>query len=239
VIQILILLINKKLILQIKKKIQTEGADDPLLKEFLLPKPLKEEEEGEEKKIIKITFYRNGFILEDGPFRPFDEPKNKEFLEQLNKGYIPKELAGVSKKVAISLVDKKGEEYIPPKPKFEPFSTKGRTLGSISTNTSSSSSTTTSEKKEKTNISNENTGYKLDTSKPTTSIQIRLPDGTTLKAKFNVDHTVGTLRKFIEASSNLKNFQLSTLYPKKILKDDDETIEKSGLKNAAITVIQQ
>lgn len=62
--------------------------------------------------------------------RRFDEPRNAEFLNAINKGYVPREIAGNAANVVVNLVDKKDEDYVPPKKVFKPFSTAGRTLGS-------------------------------------------------------------------------------------------------------------
>lgn len=37
----------------------------------------------------------------------------------------------------------------------------------------------------------------VDTSKPTTTLQIRLADGSTVKAQFNLSHTIADLRRYI------------------------------------------
>lgn len=37
----------------------------------------------------------------------------------------------------------------------------------------------------------------VDNSKPTTTIQIRLADGSTVKVQFNLTHTVGDIRRYI------------------------------------------
>lgn len=34
----------------------------------------------------KITLYRNGFTIDNGPFRDYNDPKNKKFMAELNKG---------------------------------------------------------------------------------------------------------------------------------------------------------
>ena len=41
---------------------------------------------------MKVTLYSNGFTLNDGPIRLYTDPQNKLFMEQLKKGYTPKEL---------------------------------------------------------------------------------------------------------------------------------------------------
>jgi UBX domain-containing protein 1 len=40
----------------------------------------------------KITLYRNGFTVDDGPFRDLDSPESKQFLASLSEGYIPREV---------------------------------------------------------------------------------------------------------------------------------------------------
>lgn len=40
---------------------------------------------------IHLKTYRNGFIVNDGPFRSLDDPVNQKFMNEVNKGYIPRE----------------------------------------------------------------------------------------------------------------------------------------------------
>ncbi len=40
----------------------------------------------------KITLYRNGFTVDDGPLRDLESPENKQFLASLSDGYIPREV---------------------------------------------------------------------------------------------------------------------------------------------------
>jgi UBX domain-containing protein 1 len=43
------------------------------------------------------------------------------------------------------------------------------------------------------------TRFAVDQTKPTTSVQVRLADGTRMVARMNLTHTVGDLRNFINA----------------------------------------
>ena len=49
---------------------------------------------GFEKTKNKLTLkvYKNGFILDDSPFRDISKPENKKFMDEVEKGYIPNEL---------------------------------------------------------------------------------------------------------------------------------------------------
>ena len=42
--------------------------------------------------------------------------------------------------------------------------------------------------------------FEVDQTKPTTSVQIRLADGTRIVCRMNLTHTVGDIRNFINAS---------------------------------------
>jgi UBX domain-containing protein 1 len=70
-----------------------------------------EEGKGEEpKNNLKITLYSNGFVIDDGQFRPYDAPENKEFMKELNEGYVPREIQDKYKGkggVGVGLEDKR------------------------------------------------------------------------------------------------------------------------------------
>ena len=82
----------------------------------------------------EITLYANGFIVDDGPLRPLDDPENGKFLEELLSGRVPKELAqkrqpGAGGPMNVKLADKRGETFTPPPaPAYVAFSS-GQTLG--------------------------------------------------------------------------------------------------------------
>ena len=71
------------------------------------------------KNKVKLIVYKNGFILNNGQFRDKIIPKNKQFLEQVERGVIPHELAeeGISE-LGILLINRKNETYIQPKLKY-------------------------------------------------------------------------------------------------------------------------
>ena len=73
---------------------------------------------------------------------------------------------------------------------------------------------------------------------PTTTIQIRLDDGSRLVASLNHSHTVGDLRRYVTTArpqlAAAGEFALRTSYPPKELTDDAATLEAAGLLNAAL-----
>lgn len=80
-------------------------------------------------------------------------------------------------------------------------------------------------------------GLVVDQSLPSTSIQLRLADGTRMVSHFNFHHTVGDIRAFIDASrpGGSRNYQLQTVgFPPKKLTDLTQTIEQAGLANSVV-----
>ena len=65
------------------------------------------------KTKIKVILFKNGFILNDGPFRDINIKENKKFIQQIQRGVIPHEL--LSKGIddlGILLENRKDEENI-------------------------------------------------------------------------------------------------------------------------------
>jgi len=77
--------------------------------------------------------------------------------------------------------------------------------------------------------------FTVDESAPVTSIQIRLHDGTRLTQRFNLTHTVGTIRQFVATATPGVEFELWTAFPRKALSDYAQTIADAQLQNAAVT----
>jgi len=115
-------------------------------------------------------------------------------------------------KVEVKVDHKLEENYVPPPKKpIKPFEGQGQRLGSIISPSTSSSPTsqtmpgafpTTTTSSSSSSISPTTTSgsaLTIDPSQPTTSLQIRLVDGTRLVAKFNHHHTIGDVRRFINS----------------------------------------
>ena len=80
---------------------------------------------------VRITLYQNGFTIDGGDLREYDTEENKEFMSELNKGYVPKELREkYNKPIGIALEDKRKEKKRPPTPpKYIAYSGEGQSLG--------------------------------------------------------------------------------------------------------------
>jgi hypothetical protein len=185
----------------------------------------------EKEKSAKLTLYKNGYTINDGAFLPLSDPNNKKMLEELNNGTVPKgirDIIGPAMSYAFQL-DPREEDYVPPKEQFKLFGGGGRSLSTEGPKPAVVPTVV---------VKQALIPYTLDENKKVTSVQIRLPDGTVLKGKFNLDHTVGTIKAFITSSTTgLVSFSITTTFPRREYTNEDETIEKAGLQNASVNVV--
>ena len=82
---------------------------------------------------IRITLYQNGFTVENGEFRDYNTEENKEFMKELNKGYVPKELREkYNKPIGIALEDRRKDKFrLPTPPKYTAYSGGGHAMGEV------------------------------------------------------------------------------------------------------------
>ncbi|XP_042031049.1 plant UBX domain-containing protein 4-like [Salvia splendens] len=189
-----------------------------------------------ESVVHNIVFWRNGFTINDGPLRSLDDPENASFLESIRKSECPKELEPADRRssVHVNLI-RRDENRPEPEVRSIPFQGIGRTLGSSSAAVSAPETTTAAA----TLLSAPTLSECLvvDKSLPSTSIQLRLADGTRMVAHFNPHHTIADIRSFIDASrpGGTRSYQLQTVgFPPKVLTDLTQTIEQAGLLNSVV-----
>ncbi|KAL3754440.1 hypothetical protein ACJRO7_001642 [Eucalyptus globulus] len=183
-----------------------------------------------------ITFWQNGFTVDDGPLRRLDDPENAQFLESIKNSECPQEIAPADRRTAVHVdLVRREEPHAEPKKRQLPFRGTGRTLGSTSSSPAASEPAAAA--------SSLNTspapfmGLVVDDSSPSTSIQLRLADGTRMVSRFNYSHTIQDIRAFIDASrpGGERNYQLQTMgFPPKQLNDLDQTIEQAGIANSVV-----
>ena len=189
-----------------------------------------EAEKKKELTKVRVTFYQDGFTVDDGDLRRLDDPANKEFLADVHAGRAPREFTS---DVAVELVNKMTEKYTEQPKKFAAFKGQGQSLGSTAAAPAASSAAASSATAPASSSTPPATG--VDESAPTTSLQIRLGDGSRLVAKFNPSQTVGDVRDFVRrARPDDRAFDLATTFPRQLLDDDSKTIEAAGLKGAVV-----
>lgn len=170
----------------------------------------------------------------------YDDPANQAVLQQINSGRVPPQLFNVpfDKQIDIKVVQKMDQEYTAPVKKILPFQGAGNRLGAVVPKSLSSdpfampgsfpSSSTSPVAPPQIDV---------DLSKPVTSIQIRLADGTRMVSKFNHTHTIGDIRNYIRHSRReyaTASFALQTPLPVKVFEDDSVTVAEAKLINSVI-----
>ncbi|KAG9081941.1 hypothetical protein FS749_007272 [Ceratobasidium sp. UAMH 11750] len=200
------------------------------------------EGDNEEVAIREITFWRDGFSIADGPLLKYDNPANQAILDAINSGSAPPSILNVNvgQPVELRVARRTTEEYQPPPPKpAAPFSGAGNRLGAPvseagATMPGSYNAGSSSGMVEPDSIQPR---FQVDNSLPTTSIQVRLADGTRLTCRMNLTHTVGDIRNFINASTPgaaSRPYTIGTTFPNRILDDDKQTVESAGIKGSVV-----
>lgn len=147
---------------------------------------------------VVLHLWSDGFTLDEGPLRSYTDPANLAFLDSVKRGEVPAELRQklVGQDCTLSIMDKRGEDYTPPKGVARvAFTGKGQTLGSPTPAVVVSTEVNPSAAQE--NETRARSGVNLAPGSPTTSIQFRLTDGSRLAAQFNHSHTVEDLYTFV------------------------------------------
>lgn len=203
----------------------------------------------EEPAVRHLTFWQDGFSVEDGPLHRYDDPANQTILEAINSGRAPLSLLNVrfGQPVELLVARRTNEKYVPPPPPpAKPFEGPGNRLGAPSAGNmvshephhpaSAASSAPTD-------------AVQVDPSQPATQVQVRLRDGQRLIVKLNMTHTVSDLRRQIEAYvyatyTNLllrqrpdlahQTYTLRASFPPKPLSNDACTVAEAQLANAVV-----
>lgn len=64
----------------------TLGSDE--VESTFIPDPNAAPEPEEEPAIRHLTFWRDGFSVEDGDLMRYDDPANEQILNEINSGYV-------------------------------------------------------------------------------------------------------------------------------------------------------
>ncbi|XP_046388438.1 NSFL1 cofactor p47 [Ischnura elegans] len=186
---------------------------------------------------VTLKMWREGFSVDDGPLRRYSDPENREFLDAVRQGELPPELSRGARRgaeVHLNMEDHRHEEFVVNK--FKAFSGKGQLLGSsVPTVVGSTKPVTEGER-----VANESAAAQsinVNEDEPSTTVQVRLADGTVLQGRFNHTHTVNDVRRYITLARpqyQLSSFALLSAFPRNELKDGSKTLAEAGVLNASL-----
>ncbi|KAJ7150695.1 SEP domain-containing protein [Mycena filopes] len=202
-------------------------------------------EEEDERVTRTLTFWREGFTVEDGPLMRYDDPQHADVLAAIHAGHAPPAILNVrtGQRVDVQVSRRTEEDYVPPKAK--PFSGQGTRLGAAvpgagsTSSSAAASSSTASARPAAAGASSITPRFEVDQSLPTTSVRVTLADGTRIVCRMNLTHTVGDLRNFINAASpanQTRAYTIGTTFPNRVLADDAATIEGEKLQNSVVVM---
>lgn len=181
-----------------------------------------------------ITFYKDGFTVDDGPLRGAGgSPEDRAFLDAVNQGRMPDELVEADGQAEgdVHLIDKSGEAYKPPPVTLKPFQGEGRSMRDDAAGSSSGAAAAAPTDAQE---------LTLDPSAPTTTLQVRLADGSRKVVKANHTHTVLQLRSHVATFlAPGAVFTLKAGFPPKPLTDDAATLAGAGLLGDTVSVALQ
>lgn len=190
---------------------------------------------------VTVRVFRQGFTVDDGDLRPYEDPRNREFFESITHNEIPAELRKQGRTmVHVNVEDHLSEDYVKRTPRFKAFAGSGHTLGSPAPATSEDAPASVAAAVSGNPAANEakaSSDLNVQQDQPTTMVSIRLADGGRLSARFNLSHTVQDIRQFIGTARpeySGRHFMLLTTFPNKELANPSDTIAQAGLQNAAI-----
>lgn len=161
-----------------------------------------QDDENGEVAIRNLTFWEDGFSIEDGELMRYDDPAHAQTLAAINAGHAPLDLLNIrfGQQVQVHVHRRTDEKYKPPP--MKPFAGSGNRLGSPAPPSFASASRSQPASAPSATTTSAATGsgdFRVDADKPTTQLQIRLGDGQRMTARLNTHHTIADLRSYINA----------------------------------------
>ncbi|KAF5021742.1 hypothetical protein F66182_6192 [Fusarium sp. NRRL 66182] len=198
---------------------QTLGGDG--VESRSIPDPLGPVRPGNaepQERILHI--WQDGFSIDDGDLRRFDDPANQADLAMIRSGRAPLHLMNVQHDQPIDVKLHQHETPYQPQPKqYKPFGGSGQRLGAVVPGASEGSSSTAAAPVAAAAVSSSSSSAPLvDDSQPTIMIRIQMPDGTRLPARFNTTHTIDDIYGFVQGASpdtRTRSWVLATTFPNK------------------------
>ncbi|KDN42610.1 SEP-domain-containing protein [Tilletiaria anomala UBC 951] len=189
-----------------------------------------------------VTFWQDGFTIGESHLYNYDDPENQRILAALQAQRAPLSLLDVKPNQEVELrVEKKTDQKYtpPPPPAMKAFSGTGNRLSSPvpSVATAGPSRSPAGAPIGSTAPPASQVQCEVDSSKPTTQLQLRLADGSRIVGRFNHEHTIRDVRSYINAANagmETRPYVLQTSFPPKPIEDESATLKDAGLLNAVV-----
>lgn len=174
-----------------------------------------------------LHLWHDGFSIDDGELRRFDDPANMADLQLIRQGRAPLHLMNVTHDAPVDVkLQQHDSPYQEQPKKYKPFSGSGHRLGSPvpgadgegSSSLAAVAAQATPAPSAAMASSSNAPAPEVDNSQPTVMIRIQLPDGTRLPARFNTTNTVGDIYGFVQGASpetRTRPWVLATTFPNK------------------------
>ncbi|CEP60276.1 protein phosphatase regulator SHP1 LALA0_S01e07008g [Lachancea lanzarotensis] len=181
----------------------------------------------------EITFWKEGFQVNEGELYRYDDPANSYFLNELNQGRAPLKLLNVEfgQEVEVNVRKRLDESFKPPKRKIGGFHGKGHRLGSPVLGESLSPEPFTAQSPVEENVEEKEKAEP----KGDTSVQIRYATGKREVLRCDSNNTVRSLYDHVKKESGAnKTFTLNHAFPVKAIDNFDGSLKDEGLCNAVV-----
>lgn len=192
-----------------------------------------------------LHIWTDGFSIDDGELRRFDDPANEAALAMIRQGRAPVHLMNVRHDQPIDIkLEQHPEAWRQLPTIYRPFAGEGRRLGApvpgavdpaAATPAASSAAPSSS-------AASGAEAPAVDDSQPTVTIRVQLPDGTRLPARFNTTHTIGDVYGFVRAASadtRTRRWVLATTFPNKEHTDESQVLgEMAEFRRGGTAVVK-
>ncbi|QPG74215.1 hypothetical protein FOA43_001539 [Brettanomyces nanus] len=196
-----------------------------------------------EKITRTITFWKEGFQVDEGKLYRYDDPENAEYLKQLNQGRAPLSLLNVEmfQDVDVHVIKKLEDSFKPPKRKLGGFLGEGQRLGSPVPGETIIVEGDRGEAKVEDEL--EKNGEQEEQKKEETQeeggdarIQIRLAEGERFVHGFNSSDKVSAVFDYVASkTTDSRTWSLAFAFPLRYIDDmKEKTIGEAGLANSVI-----
>ncbi|RDW78275.1 SEP-domain-containing protein [Coleophoma crateriformis] len=199
---------------------QTLGGDDTPSQ--VIPDPQASTAQPGPVQTRILHLWEDGFSIDDGPLRRFDDPQNAADLQMIRQGRAPLHLMGVRSDQPVDVqLHKHEDKYKEPPKVYKPFGGSGHRLGSPTPGGSSMSAAPAAAPTPSAPSASSAPSapeVEIDSSQPTITLRIQMADGSRLPARFNTSHTIGDVYGFVERAqpgSNSRPWVLATTFPNK------------------------